>query len=124
MDRPLHSLKESPTPSFSLDLDNLPEIDIQPDLEEIYNQIYVDEADLRNRIEEALKTRQEITLVELIQLYPVTQGLTEIVAYFAIGKANKYYINDTRLEQIDIESVELESKLYLTMPQIIFRRSF
>ena len=125
MDRPLHSLQESPSPSFSLDLDNLPEIDIEEDLDEIYHQIYVDEAELRERIKEALINRTEITLAELIELYPVTKGLTEIVVYLDIAEAdNKHKINDTKLEEINIDSVELEGKLYLTMPQVIFRQSF
>ena len=122
MDRPLHSLNESPSPSLSIELD-LPEIDLKSDLSQIYNQVYVDETLLRDRIEEILATRKEITLVELIELYPVTKGLTEIVAYIAIAKEDRHYINKTKLEYIDINRLELESKLSLTMPQIIFRRS-
>ena len=85
MDRPLHSLQKSPSPSLSIDLD-LPEIDLEQDLNQIYNQVYVDETLLRDCIKQVLATRSEITLVELIELYPITKGLTEIVAYIAIAK--------------------------------------
>ena len=91
MDRPLHSLQESPSPSFSLDLDNRPEIDFSQDLNEIYHQVYVDEIQLRERLEKILATRNEITLAELIQLYPVSQGLAEIVAYLVIAREEEYH---------------------------------
>ena len=125
MDRPLHSLKESPSPSFSLELDNLPEIDLEQNLNEIYRQVYInDEANLRDRIQQALKTRTEITLAQLIELYPITQGLAEIVAYLAIAeKETQHYISETNLEHIKIDGVELDGKLSLTIPQIIFTRS-
>ena len=124
MDRPLHSLQESPSPSFSLDFDNLPELDFGQNLNEIYHQVYVDEIQLRERLEKILATRDEITLAELIQLYPISQGLAEIVAYLVIAKEeDPHEINMTNFESIDINSVELEGKLHLTLPQIIFRRS-
>ncbi|MGK7893392.1 MAG: DUF3375 family protein, partial [Xenococcus sp. (in: cyanobacteria)] len=124
MDRPLHSLQESPSPSFSLDLDNRPQVDIEQDLNEIYHQVYVDEIQLKERLKKILATRNEITLSELIQLYPVSQGLTEIVAYLAIAKGeDTHEINMANFESIDIDSVELEGRLRLTLPQIIFRRS-
>lgn len=73
---------------------------------------------------EYLATRKEITLAELIELYPITKGLTEIVAYIAVAKQeDRHHINETKLEYIDIDGVESESKLYFTMPQIVFRRS-
>lgn len=123
MDRPLHSLQESPSPSLSIDLD-LPEIDLEADWSQIYNQVYVDETLLRDRIEESLATRDEITLAELIELYPVTKGLAEIVVYMEIAKQDEHhYINETELEYININSVELKIKLRITMRQIIFRRS-
>lgn len=123
MDRPLHSLKESPSPSFSLELDNLPEIDLEQELNELYHQVYVDEANLRDRISQALTTRTTITLAQLIELYPITQGLAEIVAYLAIAeKETQHYISETNLEHIKIDGVELED-LSLTIPQIVFTRS-
>ena len=124
MDRPLHSLKESPSPSFSLDFDDLPEVDLRQNLNEIYHQVYVDEDLLKERLEKVLTTRDEITLSELIKLYPISQGLTEIVAYIAIAKQEpQHEINPQKLENIDIDSLELGDKLSLTMPEIIFRRS-
>lgn len=124
MDRPLHSLQESPSPSFSIDLDSLPKIDLEQNLNEIYHQVYVDEAILCDRIENSLANRSEITLAELIQIYPITKGLAEIVFYIEIAQQDKqHYINETKLEYINIDSVELENKLSLTMPQVIFRRS-
>ncbi|ELS05225.1 small-conductance mechanosensitive channel [Xenococcus sp. PCC 7305] len=123
MDRPFHSLQESPSPSFALDLDNLPEVDLRQDLNEIYHQVYVDEDLLRDRLELILATRAEITLVELIRLYPISQGLAEIVAYIVIAKQDQQHeVNLRKFEYIDIDSLELGDKLSLNMPEVIFRR--
>lgn len=124
MDRPLHSLQESPSPSFSIDSDTPLEIDLEQGLSEIYRQVYVDETLLRNNIDRALTTRNEITLAELVELYPIAQGLAEIVAYVGIAKQEEsYYINKTKFEYININSVESEDQLSLTMEQVVFRRA-
>lgn len=123
IDRPLHPLQKPPSPSLSIDLD-LPEIDLEADLSQIYNQVYVDETLLIGRIKQSLTTRNEITLAELIELYPVTKGLAEIVAYMSIAKKGEHhYINETKLEYMDIDSVELKINLCITMRQVVFQRS-
>ena len=123
MDRPLHSLQKPISPSLSIDLDS-PEINVDLDLNQIYNQVYVDEILLREQIRQILVAREEITLSELIDLHPITKGLTEIVAYIEIAKQEDYHsVNKTKLESINIDSLELESRLLLRIPQIIFRRS-
>ncbi|NJK69091.1 MAG: DUF3375 domain-containing protein [Oscillatoriales cyanobacterium RU_3_3] len=123
MERPLHPLAESEVPTFSLDFTNLPELTQNEEIAELYQQFYVDEDLLVQRIDLALEHRSSITLADLIQLYPVTQGLAEIVAYLAIAdRSDCHSIDPDIIDSITIPSLDSEKQLQLTLPQIIFRR--
>ena len=123
MARPLHLLQASDTPTFSIDFNDLPEENLDEEIADLYHQFYVDEAALAQRIAQVLERRAEVTLAELIELYPVEQGLSEIVAYLAIAtKAEQHSINDTTTESLVIPSTEPETQLCLTLPQVVFRR--
>ena len=123
MARSLHPLQASDIPTFSIDFNDLPEENLDEEIADLYHQFYVDEAALAQRIAQVLERRTEVTLAELIELYPVEQGLSEIVAYLAIAtKAEQHRINDTTIESIVIPSTEPETQLCLTLPQVVFRR--
>lgn len=123
MARPLHPLEASETTTFSMDFNDLPEVSLDEEMANLYHQFYVDEAALAQRIAQLLERRAEVTLAELVELYPVEQGLSEIVAYLAIAtKSEQHRINDTTIESILISSLEPEKRFRLTLPQVIFRR--
>ncbi len=123
MARPLHPIEASETTTFSIDFDGLPEVSLDEEMAELYHQFYVDETLLMQRIAQLLERRAEVTLAELVELYPVEQGLSEIVAYLAIAtKFEQHCINDTTIESIVFASLEPEKWFRLTLPQVIFRR--
>ncbi|MDZ8262994.1 DUF3375 domain-containing protein [Nostoc sp. ChiQUE01b] len=123
MARPLHPLEESEMPTFSMDFSDLPEVMLDEEITALYQQFYVDEETLVQRIERTLEQRTEILLTELLQLYPVTQGLPEIVAYLAIAtQSDRHLINTSTIEAIVITSLEPEKQFQLTLPQVIFHR--
>ncbi|MEM6839940.1 MAG: DUF3375 domain-containing protein [Cyanobacteria bacterium P01_C01_bin.120] len=123
MARPLHPLEASAAPTFSLDFSDLPEVTLDAEMAEIYHQFYVDEEVLSQRIAQTLETRSTIPLAHLIQLYPVTQGLPEIVAYVAIAhQSNRHDIHPQATDSIVIPSLDAETQLQLTLPHITFCR--
>lgn len=123
MTRPLHTLEESETPTFSLDFTNLPDVLPDEEIAEFCQQFYLDEDLLAQRIAQTLEQCSNISLVNLIQLYPVTQGLPEIVAYVAIAsQSDRHSINLSKIESITIPSLEPETQICLTVPQITFCR--
>ena len=123
MARPLHPLEESEMPTFSMDFSDLPEVILDEEITALYQQFYVDEEALVQRIERTLEQRTEVLLTELLQLYPVTQGLPEIVAYLAIAtQSDRHSINTSTIEAIIITSLEPEKQFQLTLPQVIFHR--
>ena len=123
MTRPLHPLEESETPTFSMDFTNLEDIALDEEISELCQQFYLDEDLLAQRIAQTLEHSSTISLTDLIQLYPVTQGLPEIVAYVAIAaQSERHSINLSTIELLTIYSLEDEKPISLTVPQIIFRR--
>ncbi|MGA9380651.1 MAG: DUF3375 domain-containing protein [Phormidium sp.] len=123
MERPLHQLEETEVPTFSLDFTDLSDITPNEEIAELYQQFYVDEDLLAQRIDQTLQHCSTITLRDLIQLYPVTQGLPEIVAYLAIAtESERHSIECSRIDYITIPSLQPEKQLKLTLPRIIFRR--
>lgn len=123
MERPLHPLEESETPTFSLDFSDLPEATLEEEIAELYQQFYVNENELLQRIDGLLEHRSTVLLTELFQSYPVSQGLAEIVAYLAIAtQGDRHSINTSTIDSITIPSLESDKQLRLTLPQVIFRR--
>ncbi|MFB2894988.1 DUF3375 domain-containing protein [Aerosakkonemataceae cyanobacterium BLCC-F50] len=123
MERPLHQLEETEVPTFSLDFTDLSDITLDEEIAELYQQFYVDEDLLAKQIDQILEHCSTITLTDLIQLYRVTQGLPEIVAYLAIAtESDRHSIECSTIDYITIPSLQPEKQLKLTLPRIIFRR--
>lgn len=100
----------------------------------LFNQRYVDESRLRRNIDILLDQRPQVTLTEVIHVFPVQQGLAEVVTYLAIATKNAQHTIDPTVN----ETVELGDGTVLpavatngapadqvvrrvTLPQIVFR---
>ncbi|EOF9299217.1 DUF3375 domain-containing protein [Enterobacter bugandensis] len=55
------------------------------DIDILFSQITVDKARLLRNIRKVLHTRSQITLTDLLSLYPLQQGLSELVTYIQIA---------------------------------------
>ena len=88
----------------------------------LYNQHYVDEQLLKSQIRFALHNRPQITLQELVELYPVSKGLSEVIAYLHIASESDRAVINTDLNQAiawqDSSGVEKTA----WMPSVIFIR--
>lgn len=76
--------------------------DVATDL--LYEQLYVDPAELRQRLGELLRERDQISLPEVARAIPLTRGLTELVTYFNIAtrweQERRAVINPARRQEI------------------------
>ncbi|TVQ53038.1 MAG: DUF3375 domain-containing protein [Spirulina sp. DLM2.Bin59] len=123
MARPLHALIKPERQTFNLDFTDLTPVNLETELAELYNQFYIDERQLHRQIDALLRNYATITLAQLIKIYPITQGLPEVVAYLDIAnKGDRHHINPDQLETITINSLEPDIQLRLALPQIIFHR--
>jgi len=124
MERPLHPLEESESPTFAdIDFTDLPDDDLEAELDDLAQQFYVDEVLLVQRIDHALENRESIALVDLLEWYPVTQGLPEIVAYLQLAaKSERHSVEASTIDSMEVESLTPGSWLQLKLPQVVFRR--
>ncbi|MBE9064827.1 DUF3375 domain-containing protein [cf. Phormidesmis sp. LEGE 11477] len=124
MERPLHPLEDTEAPTFAdLDFSDLLDHELEAELDELAQQFYVDEALLAQRIDRALEDRDNIALSELLEWYPVTQGLPEVVAYLSLAtKAERHSVEFSTIDLMKIEGLAPDSWLQLKLPKVVFYR--
>jgi len=88
----------------------------------LYEQIYVDEGELKAKIRKALQTRPQLSLIELIEQYPIERGLAEVVTYLNIAsKDERTVINNSESETVRWTSANGMPR-QARLPKIIFVR--
>lgn len=101
------------------------------DTARLFDQVVVDKARLRSVVQQALRSRTQITLRELLDAEPLRQGLAELVAYLELAHAGdgleglRALVDETAEEPICWqasnaagEAVTREARL----PRVIFTR--
>lgn len=88
----------------------------------LFNQHYVDEGLLRNQIARMLSEKGQAALSEIVEKYPVTRGMAEIVTYINLANRDeKSTINEVRRQQIPWCDVDGKQR-YADIPLVIFTR--
>ncbi len=95
MERPLH------TPALKL---RIADIRIQAgdeslDADALFSQFVVDKPALALHLRQALQTRSQVTLVELLEQRPLRQGLAELVAYLELASASPATVIDDAVQE-------------------------
>ncbi len=65
----------------------------------LYEQVYVDKAELASRIRRALQTRTQVSLSELLEAHPLQHGLAELVAYLCLAAEDAHALIDDEQKQ-------------------------
>ncbi len=87
---------------------------------ELYSPHVVDKNELRDRIKQLLELKQQVSLKEVIDKYPLEKGLSELLAYFSLAAGNHNHIfNPGKIETIEFNP---KYRKYIEIPQIIFTR--
>ena len=99
MERPLHTPGVKPIITHNL-LASV-EADSTIDASALYAQVVLDKTQLASHIRQSLQEKSQITLKELIDNKPLTQGLAELVAYLELGSETfKTTVDETTSEHI------------------------
>ncbi len=88
----------------------------------LYEQEYVDEKALRQRIHRALRGRSQVTLFQICERYPVDKGLTEILGYLHIACKDGNAVVDTDTQTPIIYRDTGGRQRKAVMPEVIFVR--
>jgi hypothetical protein len=91
----------SPKRKIKLTRRKIEAVDETVDVSVLYQQQWVDEIQLKKNIRRLLQTQQQISLTQVLQTYPLKQGLAELVAYLNIATKRKHtVIDDSTREQL------------------------
>jgi hypothetical protein len=83
----------------------------------LYEQVYVDENALLANIRQALQTHSQISLQQLLALFPLQKGMEELITYFHLASKESHAIINNEIQ----EHFVFANKA-IQMPQVIFVR--
>jgi len=93
------------------------------DLESFYDIFFVDEEALRNHINYFLQMQTQCTLEEIVQKFPISKGISELVAYLSIAKNS----TDARVDLQNRVRINIEDKdgifKVVKIPKIVFTKA-
>lgn len=91
------------------------------DADALFEQRHIDVQALEARIRRLLGERSQVTLAEVVEAFPLSQGLAEVVAYMHLACAMPHAtIDESRHEALDVESGA--GRRTVTVPTVIFTR--
>jgi len=92
----------------------------------LFNQVRVDKAALAGHIRQALQTRAQISLGELLQTRPLQQGLGELVTYLQLAsEASNSVVDESVLEDVQwlaCDSSQAAVTRHARLPRVLFVR--
>jgi hypothetical protein len=91
------------------------------DFEELFDEFEIDREILQANIQAALEEQEQVTLEEIVEKYPVTRGIAEIVAYLSIASASLKHLVDGDAS-VEIVWMEPDTVKALRMPRVIYTR--
>ena len=111
LERPLH---RPPVRTRIRDLPLLPgEGEVSTDL--LFSQVFVDRGRLERQLDHLLALRSPVSLGEVLETYPLTRGLSELVVYLVIASERRETVADEGREELlaweDGEGVRREARL-------------
>jgi hypothetical protein len=90
-------------------------------VEALYRQNFVNESELRGNIRRALQTRPQISLRSLVDLYPISKGLAEVVTYLELAHRGSGLVADDGEELVTF-TTESGVVRQVRLPRVIFVR--
>jgi flagellar motility protein MotE (MotC chaperone) len=119
MERPLYSPPVKPVISGEVRTGDERGITADP----LFAQIIIDKARLKANIRRVLQGRNQVTLAEVLRECPLTQGLAEVITYFAIaGADHRKAIFDDNVSERICWLDDQDRQRCATLPRIIFNR--
>ncbi len=80
----------------------------------------INKKELLNNVEKILNEKNQVTLLEVLNEYPATKGLAEVLGYISLVQTtDKFYINEKDSEYLKFD---YGNEKYLKAPQVIFSK--
>jgi len=118
MERPLYSLPWKPKIADQILVEGGTDIPIDA----LYEQVYVDRAELASRIRRSLQVRPQVSLGELLESNPLSLGLAELVVYLSLAADDRRAIIDDGQKQTVSWTDATGCQRRATVPLVIYSR--
>ena len=93
------------------------------DLDSLLNLVntkHINRKELLNNVETILNEKGVVTLQEVLNEYPVSKGLAEVLGYISLVQTtDKFFIKENETEYLKFD---FENEKYLKVPQVIFSK--
>jgi hypothetical protein len=66
----------------------------------LYAQVVVDRAELSRNLRQALQTRSQVTLAEVVEFHPLRHGLAELLAYLQLAAERPETVVDDEHQEL------------------------
>ena len=92
------------------------------DVDALFSQIYVDEAELTTNVRRLLQHQPQVSLNQVIQRYPITKGLAEVIGYLNLAAKDEKAMIDTELNEALEYRLNNDQRKRVLLPKVIFVR--
>jgi hypothetical protein len=86
----------------------------------LFEQFYVDKERLRARLRQALQTRRQVSLAQLLEAHPLEQGLAELVAWLSLATGEGRGVIDEDRPQKIVWTDSAGRTREATLPTVVF----
>ncbi len=119
----LNRLPFSPPKPIKFEKQEAQEGEVETTDDVLFEQFNIDTQALKNRIESMLKHQKQVTLNEIVNKFGITQGISEVVAFYQIASRHeKHFINAEHEDSFTIMNSKTSKTFSIKLPQIIFNR--
>ena len=89
----------------------------------LFDQVYIDRERLAANVRRALQARSQVSLGELLEAYPLEQGLAELLAYFGMAAEDRRHVIDDDERQTVAWTDRRGLARQATLPLVVYQRS-
>ena len=117
MDRRLFVPPKKPV----IDSSNLTTGDHTGSVDALFKQVYVDKKVLAANIESFFQDRDKVPLSEVLEKFPLTKGVTELLSYLVIASGDSRNFVEGERQQLAMENVQAKD-IKVEMDKIVFHK--
>ena len=111
-----------PTRKSVIETLDLEEGDADVVVDALFQQVYIDEAELEAQVRRLLQRDPQVSLARVVQRFPVTKGIAELVGYLNIAsRDDKAMVDTAREERLSIAD-DRGRRRWVRLPKVVFVR--
>lgn len=111
-----------PPKNVAIEQQEITEGDAEVAVDVLFDQVYVDPAELAANVRRLLQREPQVSLARVLQRFPVTRGVAELVAYLNLASGDEKALVDTSQEETLVVADERGRRRRVRLPMVVFVR--